>query len=168
MGFNDWIYIEPAPMNGVDRFEDVDAEAKRTLASAIEQRIKTRVDPGVDLNAAQRAQSITARQEDGQIVIDEDDRAGVLRGSPSVSKPSSRTDLDDLFQMSSGVPTVGQDAAGNRKLIFRAVDESKLFNLGTSEQDETVEVAVTDALRMGIVDAFEGAVTTVNRRSIDR
>ena len=168
MGFNDWIQIEPAPMALDARLTEIDKEAKEKLASEIQARVRGRVDPGIDLKDARRAQRIRVVENGGSIVIDEHDQDAVLRGGMAPQQDISQASaggVASLFTMGTGVPEVDRAPDGTRRLAFRTVNESELFAAQEQkEQDRSVQETVTETLRMGIVDAVEDAVATVERR----
>jgi hypothetical protein len=168
MGFNDWIRIDPAPMALDARLSEIDTEAKEKLASEIQTRIRGRVDPGIDLKSARRAQRVRAMEKGGSIVIDEHDQDAVLRGGMAPQRDISQAragSVADLFTMGTGVPQVEEAPDGTRRMVFRTIDENQLFAAQEQkEQDRAVQETVTETLRMGIVDAVEEAAAAVERR----
>ena len=168
MGFNDWFIFESVPMAAEARFDEVDALAKDELAEKIQSRLRTQVDPGLDIKAAGRAQRIRVRSEKGQIIIDENDQLAVLTGGMSGRKQEEqkqkRSTLLSLFEPSDGVPipVVGPD--GRREFAFRVVKEEQLFKTASDARDQMAEEIVTETLQGGIVDAYERAIKTVNDR----
>lgn len=168
MGFNDWINFEPAPMALDQRLEEIDTEAKTTLAAEIQNRVRGRVDPGIDLKSAQKAQKIRVREAGGSIVIDEEDQDAVLRGGLAPQRDISEAragGMADLFTMSSGVPEASRAPDGSNRLVFRSVASEDLFaHQEQDEQNRVIEETVTETIRMGIVEAVEKATSEVERR----
>lgn len=167
MGFNDWIRITPAPMALDARLDEIDNEAKSSLARDIQTRLRGRIDPGIDLSSARRAQTVRVTAKGGSLVIDEQDQGSVLRGGMpqrDISKVSA-SGIADLFTMSSGVPEVERDPDGSNRLVFRTISADRLFaEQEQGEQNRVVQETVTETLRMGIVDSYETAVSEVERR----
>lgn len=168
MGFNDSIYIDPAPMALDQRSEEIDQEAKSSLANQIQSRVRGRVDPGIDLKSARRAQKIRVKENDGNIIIDEEDQSSVLNGGAAPQRDISETragGIADLFSMSSGVPEIARAPDGSNRMVFREIAAEQLFaQQGQDEQDRVVEETVTETVRMGIVSAFDDATKKVEQR----
>lgn len=168
MGFGDLIYITPAPMAIDRRQAEVEELAKIELAGDIQTRLRGRIDPGIDLMSARRAQSVRVAARGGSIVIDENDQAAVLRGGARPQQPRVRPQaegIEDLFTASSGVPAATRGPDGSTRLVFRTISAGALFGQQRQvEQDGMVEATVTEALHAGIVDAFENATSEVERR----
>lgn len=168
MGFNDWIRFEPAPMALDQRVQEIDQEAKSILAEEIQTRVRGRVDPGIDLKSARRAQKIRVRAANGEIIIDEEDQDAVLRGGMAPQRDISETragGVADLFTMSSGVPESVRAPDGSNKLVFRSISAEQLFaQQGQDEQNRVVQETVTETVRMGIVDAVEKATSEAEKR----
>jgi hypothetical protein len=169
MGFNDWIKFDSAPMALDHRLSEIDEEAKTGLAAEIQTRVRGRIDPGIDLKSARRAQKVRVKAEGGNIVIDEMDQDAVLRqqgNQPQRDISEARAGgVADLFTMSSGVPEAVRAPDGSNRMVFRSVHAEQLF--GQQEQDEqnrVVEQTVTETVRAGIVNAFEKATGEVERR----
>lgn len=162
-GFNDWIHIQPTPM-GIDSYpEELDRRVQVKLAEQIGTRLRTRLDPGIDPKAANRAQAVRSRVDGNRIVIDSRDqldavtRAGDNDDSGSDGRGLDVEDIDDLFNLSSGVPQIDTDPDGNERLVFRRVSSMEKLGLPEDEQDRIVDQAVTEVLQGGIVEAFEEA-----------
>lgn len=168
MGFNDWIHVDSSPMALDQRSTEIDQEAKTTLANQIQSRVRGRVDPGIDLKSARRAQKIRVQAKDGSIVIDEEDQSAVLSGGTAPQRDISETragGIADLFSMSSGVPEVTRAPDGSNRMVFREIAAEQLFaQQGQDEQNRVVEETVTETVRMGIVGAFDDATKKVEQR----
>lgn len=168
MGFNDWINIESSPMALDNRLSEIDEEAKNVLAGEIQTRVRGRVDPGIDLKSARRAQKIRAQASGGQIIIDEEDQAAVLRGGSAPQRDISEAragGMADLFTMSSGVPDMARAQDGSNQMVFRTIAAKDLFaKQEQDEQNRVVQNTVTDTIRSGIVDAFDEATKKIEQR----
>ena len=168
MGFNDWIRIDPAPMALDARLNDIDEEAKADLAAQIQTNLRGRIDPGIDLKSARRAQAVRATAKGGQIIIDEHDQDSVLRGGMEPQRDISQAQAGgaaDLFTMSSGVPQIETRADGTRRMVFRTIAAKDVFaQQAKKEQDRTVENTVTETVRNGVVDAFQDAAKNLDRQ----
>lgn len=164
MGFNDWFYVDPTPSTAESRLDEVESGALRRLAEELQPVIRNHVDPGVDVKDAARAQAVRVRAEEGQIIIDEDDHAAVLTGGHQFDKPARKdSSVMDLFAPSTGYPSV-TGRGGKVHLSFREIDEKDVFRVSEEEEVDAIHRTVTDKLRMGLVDAIEGAITEVKRR----
>lgn len=167
MGLNDWIYVTPVAAGAETRSDEIDQLAKTKLSEAIQSKVRARVDPGIDLRSAGRAQAVRSYASDGRIVIDEQDQGEVLTGSTKEPTPPGTAEADsveDLYSMSSGIPEVIADPDGTSRISFRTIRASALFGEKQIEQDESVQGIVTETLQMGIVDAVEEATADVLRR----
>jgi len=153
---------------GPSRLSEVDEDAKNRLAEMVQQRLRGKIDPGIDLKSAKRSQGVRVTAKGSRLVIDEKDQAAVLRGGMQPQRDISESragGMADLFTMSSGVPQAVRNPDGTTTLAFRSVAAEDLFNIQKqNEQNRMVEETVTETLRMGIVDAFEDAATEVDRR----
>ena len=167
MGFNDWIQFDPAPMAALENEEEVSELAMGTLAKEVQQRLRSTLDPGINLQSAVRAQSVRVTAEGDQLVIDQEDQADVLGGAPKEAEEEGSdlevTNVEQLFEMGSGVPKVV-----NGKLTYRTVSTETLFgDQKRQEQERVVEQTTVDVLRTGLVDAYEDAIGTITRRNLD-
>ena len=166
MGFNDWIQFDPAPMAALENEGEVSELAMGTLAKEVQQRLRSTLDPGIGLQSAIRAQSVRVAAEGDQLVIDQEDQAEVLGGAPKEAEDEGAdlevTNMEQLFEMGSGVPRVI-----NGKLTYRTVSTDVMFgDQKRQEQERVVEQTTVDVMRTGLVDAFEDAIQTVSRRSV--
>ena len=156
MGWNDWIYVVPQPNPLTHRADEVEREVNSELAGSLETRLRGRIDHGVELRAAERAQAIRVAAEGNRLVIDEGEDHGVTP-APARSSGQNRTKLDDLFHTSMAVPEVLDDGS----VAFRVIGEDDL--LGAQErQDETVDHAAQEVLNERLVEIFERAVKKVD------
>jgi hypothetical protein len=163
-GFNDWIYFEPAATSTVEYFDEVDKVAKEDLARQIQTKLRGRIDRGTTRKEAQRAQSIQAKESDGDIVIDEKDQAEVLgEDAAPIPEPEAKEEqgIDDLFSPGTGVPSVVTGRDGSQQAAFRVIEEKDLFGGSQRALDQTVEQTVTDVVQIGMLDAFEDAAKSV-------
>mgnify|MGYP000688443241 CR=1 FL=1 len=165
MNISSWISFEPG--SGDEKSEEIDSLAKSRLAAQIQTRLRNQVDPGIDLQSARRAQSIQAREADGQIVISEDDQAKLFSGGQEQGEDDSEPpagNLDDLFKPGSGVPESVSNPDGSTQLVFRSIKAADVFGEQTKlRRSEATEHAISDALRNGVVDAIENATDEVER-----
>lgn len=166
VGFNDWIRIDPAQMTALDRFDEVDAIARENLAKELQTRLRTTIDPGISLRAAQRAQAVRVASEGNRLVIDSEDQAEVLGASSETveepSDPNIVTNVDQLFELSSGVPSIVDG-----KLVYRMISPSALLGKQQqeNERDRIIEQTTTETLRINIADAFDDATRDVRNRN---
>ncbi len=167
-GFNDWIFFGPKDTAGVARLDEVDAEARTILAGNLQTRLRGRIDPGIDVAAALRAQAVRVTSEGDRMVIDSEDQGAVLAASSEMvagELGDEAGSVEELFAPGSGVPSAAQGADGETKLTFRTISLAALFGeQKQQEQDRVVEQTTTDVLRNGVVDAYDQATATVNRR----
>lgn len=166
MGFNDWIYVEPARSSEQGREAEVDLLMKESLSRDIQLGLRGRVDPGTDAASALKAQRVRVRAEGGQIIIDEHDQAGVLKaGQGQTPAPTEDSGIESLFSMGSGVPRISTGPDGSRRLEFREIDSAKLFRqMDAAGEDDMVEESVKSSLSANMVDSFDEAVAEVGRR----
>lgn len=172
MGFNDWIYFEHAGSATTAHAEEVESALKSKLASKVQERLRSRISPGLNADEAVRAGSIRAQASAGGIVIDEDDQAKLLaqatgqvaekRGSKELA-PSEAMDVNDLFRQSDGVPKIVQRGDGSKTVAFRTIDVNRLFGEQIDMRDQQVQKVVTDTLQGGIVDSFEESIEEIER-----
>jgi hypothetical protein len=159
--------ITPGTSVGIDRRDEVTENARQRLARDVQLRLRGRVDFGLEPRAAQRAQAIRVTSEGNRLVIDESDQAAVLgaaAGTLRESDPSAVANMDELFKQGSGVPRMSTGKDGKPRLVFRSIAARDLFEgQRQRETDSSVEQTVTDTLRTGIVDAYEGAFAEVER-----
>lgn len=165
MGFNDWIKVDPAPLSALDRFDEVDAAARERLAKDLQTRLRSTIDPGVNLKSAMRAQAVRVASEGDRLVIDSHDQAEVLGASADMvdddQDDNEVTNVEQLFELGSGVPTVVDG-----KLTYRTISPEALFgNLKSADTSRVVEQTTTETLRMGIADAFDEASRDVSNRN---
>jgi hypothetical protein len=163
-GFNDWISFDPAPMSALERAQEVDDEAHAEIAKRAQTRLRARVDPGVRLQDAFKAQAIRVNAEGGRLVIDEDDQGDVLRDregeQPEEDDDSLVNDVMQLFEPSSGVPKIV-----NGQLTYRQISLRALFGeQKKDEQDRVVEGVLHDTIQSSVVDAYEQATNTIGQR----
>jgi len=152
-GFNDWINITPAPMAADVKAVEVDKATRAELAVQIQSRVRNQMDPGVDLRGSRKVHAVRAVEEAGRIVISD-------QGAPSSSDDDGEGGIEDLFKMGSGIPEI----AGGR-MTFRTIKDEQLWTRKSQdEQDQSVRQAITDTLRMGLVDANTKAVKDVENR----
>lgn len=164
MGFSDLLLIEPASMSSVDRLEEVEEVARDKIAARLQFRLRSTIDPGVDLRSAVEAQEIHVDAQGDAFVVHPEDQAAVIKPAPvappPAPDPNTVTDMNQLFEMSSGVPSVV-----NGRLVYRTVSADTLF--GAQKQaarEQMVEQTITAALRDELVDAYDEAFDDVARR----
>ena len=168
-GFNDWVYFEPASVAGIDSANEVDALARENLARRTQEALRSRIDPGISLRDARRAQAVRVRSEGDRLVIDQDDQADVLDAASGMTKEEPddtvASTVEQLFETSSGVPKAVVGSDGQERLAFRSISIESLFGAQRqTTQDQAIEQSVTENLRTNIVDAYEDAVSEVGRR----
>ncbi len=164
MGFSDLFMIEPTAMS-LDRLDEVDEIARDRIASRMQLRLRSIIDPGVDLQEAVRAQGVRVDAKGDEFSVHHEDQAQIIKpatesGGGGGSDPNEVTNVEQLFEMSSGVPSMS-----NGKLVYRTISPSVLFGAqkqAAREQliDQTVETAIRDEL----VDSFDEALQEVGRR----
>lgn len=164
MGFGEMFMIEPAPMSTIDRLEDVDANARRRIAERLQTRLRSTVDPGVSLKSAMAAQSIHVSPQGDEFVIDQEDQANIIKPPAAQSRsgsgdPNQVENVDELFEMGSGVP-----AMRDGKLVYRTISPAALFGEFRKEAfTQQFEQTVTATLRDEMLDAYEEALDEVGR-----
>lgn len=170
-GFNDWIFFGPKDNAGVARLDEVDAEARKSLASNLQTRLRGRIDPGVDVASALRAQAVRVTSDGDRMVIDSEDQGAVLAASSEMvagDTGDQAGSVEELFAPGSGIPSASQGSDGETKMTFRTISLAALFGEQKQmEQDRIVEQTTTDVLQNGVVDAYDEASATVNRRNMD-
>jgi hypothetical protein len=171
-GFNDWIFFSPKGSPALEHSREVDAQARETLARDLQTRLRGRIDPGISAAAAVRAQAIRVQSEGDRLVIDQEDQGAVLAASAGMvagDNGQEASSIEQLFELSSGIPSAVQEQDGGTRLIFRTITlESLLGDQRVNERDLLVEQTTTETLRSGIVGAIEEAVTDVARRHPER
>lgn len=154
MGFNDWINITPASMVADSKRVEIDKATRADLAEQIQTRVRSNIDPGVDLRGTKKVHAVRAKEDAGRIVISDEG------GKNEAAKEDGEGGIEDLFNMGSGVP----EFIGGR-MVFRTIKDDKLWTRKSQdEQDQSVRHTVEDTLRMGIVDANTKAVKDVENR----
>jgi hypothetical protein len=149
MSWQSWIYVAPESHPLTERSEQVEADVAGRLASALETRLRGRIDQGVQHGAA-RAQAVRVATDGNRLVIDESDDHGVggAKGAPST--------IEDLFHTSTAAPVALEDG----RVAMRSIDEAHLFG-GQDANDELVDRVAQEVLREELVDAVEDAVRKV-------
>jgi hypothetical protein len=165
MGFNDFISFEPAPMSAFDRLEEVDSLAREKIALRLQEGLRTTIDPGVDLKSAMRAQKIRVTSEEGRLVVHQEDQAAIIGGGDgdhgSDSDPNTVTNFDELFEPSSGVPSIGPDG----RLIYRTVSPAVMLGEQRAEADQMMaDQTVNEILSNNLVDAYDDAFREIGER----
>jgi hypothetical protein len=154
-GWNDWIYVVPAPHPATHRPEEVEREVNAELASALEARLRGRVDVGVDLGGGTRAHAVRVAAEGNRLVIDEGKDHGVQE-APARRRRRARPTIEDLFHTSLAEPHVLEDG----RVAFRVLTEEDLFGADRA-QDEMVDRTAQEILNEQFSEAFERAVKKV-------
>jgi hypothetical protein len=167
MGFNDLIVIEPAPISALDRGDEIESLARDRIAERLQTRLRSTLDPGVDLRAAVQTQTLRVVPDGERFVARQEDQGKVLlpatqSGSSGDDDPNDVTNVEQLFQMSSGVPSVVDG-----RLVYRTISPSVLFgNHREAAQAQVIEQTVTATLRDEVVDAYEEAIADVSRQHV--
>jgi len=167
MGFNDLILIEPVPMSALDRGDEIEEIARAKLADKLQRRLRTTLDPGHDLRSAVRAQAVRVVPDGERFVVSHEDQAAVVKPATAASStpppdPNQVTDIDQLFQPSSGVPSVVDG-----KLVYRTITPVILFGSHKEEaQAQLFEQTVTAVLREEVVNSYEEAIAEVSRQHL--
>ena len=166
--FGDMIQIVPAEDVRIKYRDEVTELARERLARDVQQRLRGRVDFGVGVNAARRAQAIRVTAKGNRLVIDESDQGAVLGAAGdqvAETDPTLANNVDDLFEPSSGVPRMHTGADGKPRMVFRTITADQIFaGQEQKETDATVEQTVTETVRAGIVDAYDDALQQVARK----
>lgn len=164
MGFNDWINFEPAPMSAYDRLEAVDQLTREKVAGRLQSALRTTVDVGVDLHAAVRAQKIRVVADESRFVVDSEDQGDVLLNEERELEPGDPNEVDDvdeLFKMSDGVPSVGKDG----RLVYRSITPAALLGEQQREaREQQLEQTVTETIRNSFIESFEDAMQEIDRK----
>lgn len=177
MGFNDFIFFEHDGSTAEKHADEVESALKGKLAAKLQERLRSRISPGLNADEAVRAGSIRAQASAGGIVIDEDDQAKLLsrsgeqvgssggggEGSDGDLGGAEVMDVNDLFKQSDGVPKIIKRADGGSTVAFRVIDVNRLFGEQIDMRDQEVQKVVTDALQGGMVDSFEESVEEIER-----
>jgi hypothetical protein len=163
MDISRFITFEPKS----DDFDDVDELAQQKLAESLQFKLRTHVDPGIDLRAARRAQTIRTRAENGAIIIDEDDSIKLFSGGMSLQedRKTQAVNVDDLFRPSSGIPEIQETQSGSQ-MIFRSISLQTMFGQQfDSSQDEAVERLISNTLRNEAIPAIQEAIAESKRKA---
>ena len=160
MGWNDLFTVEPMPHGALSHMDEVEEEVLQDMAPLLEQRVRSRLDVGIDMRTAHRASAVRAIAEGGRIVIKEDSDRVLAPLREADAPPAKDSKLDDLFTMGSGVPTISRSSGGEDKLVFRQLKLNDIF--ATSEwQEGLVESASSEAIYENVVDSWERAMEKV-------
>lgn len=159
MGFNDFVYFAELPASAVIRPDEVDEKMRERLAGTIQERLRARFDPGIDLGSNQTERP-RVRVDAAQIVITRENDNAVLSDQPQGNAEDGGDGgdedgaghQDDLFELGTGIPRWS-----GGKMTFRTITLDSLFGVTQYEQDSAVEQIVTHTLQQGIVDATDGA-----------
>lgn len=119
-----YILVNPKP-SAMDNFgQEVMNQAMEDVAKELKGRLRSRLDTGVDLNAALRASNLKVEYTPGRIIIHEG-------GSEDEKK---ETKSSDLFQSNMEPPTVD----GN-KLIFKQIRDHEIQRKNTQAVISSME-----------------------------
>ena len=166
MDINNWITFEPDP-RASEKSEEIDAIAQTKLAKSIQERLRSQVDPGIDLKSARRAQAIRVTASGGELVIDEDDQAKLFAGGVADEENDAEPpagNLEDLFRPGSGVPESVTQPDGSTKLVFRSIKAADLFGQQIqADRTEMVEHVLSDVLRNNSLEAIEDSMREVDQ-----
>lgn len=137
-------FVEIAPKSSAidSSLRDVLDHAYKQVANDVGLKIKSRLDTGVDLNAAIRAASTKVEYESGRIII----RSG------EESEEGEETKISDLFQSNMEPPT-----ADRGKLIFKQIQAKELER----RNEETVRDAIKESMTLKFSEYFSESVKTV-------
>jgi len=122
---------------------DVMQIAMDNIAKDVQNKVRSRIDTGIDTSAAIRARTITVRNEEGQLIIKTNPEQGIDKNNASVH---------DLFHPSTQPPTVR-----GGKLIFRKLEEEQLQRRNV----EVVRNSVMEAMSLNFSDHLQSAVRKV-------
>jgi hypothetical protein len=123
--------------------EDVVQIAMDNIAKDVQNKVRSRIDTGINAKAAIRARTITVRNEAGQLVIKTNTEKGTSTDNESV---------DDLFYPSTKPPTTK-----GGKLIFRKLEEDQLQRRNV----EIVRNSVMESMSLNFSDHLQRAVRKV-------
>jgi hypothetical protein len=123
--------------------QDVIQLALDNVANDVQSRVRSRIDTGIDMRSAVRAQAITVRNEVGQLVIKTD---------PKKAPPEENTTVNDLFHTSTQPPTME-----GGQLIFRRLKENQL----RSRNEAAVKSSVEDAMKLSFPEHLNNAIRVV-------
>lgn len=150
MGFTDWFTISPKSHPLVDRHEEVTEAIHEDLAGRLQDKLRLRLDQGVDLRTAMQAQAVRVAAEGNRLVISEKKQEAVLKNG------GKRVNFDDLFSLSSGVPEV----LDGGRIAFRSMTDGELFN-SQQWRDDVVDRTVQELMQQDYVDVVEQAARKV-------
>lgn len=164
MGFNDLILFDPVPSSPLDNIDEIETEARSRLAVRLQTKLRNVIDPGVDLKAATRAQAVKVVSDGDRFAIQHEDQAGVV--NPQVAAedddPNEVGNLEQLFELSSGVPTVKADG----RLVYRTISPDVLFGeQRRAIRTQQVEQAIAGSLGNDLVDVYDEAIHDVAQRT---
>lgn len=147
---NQYINVDQGGSASQARPDEVDEGLREELAKRIEHRVKSRLDPGIDVRDAKRFSAIRAKEQAGRIVISDKDETNPY-------SEDGEGGVEDLFTMSSGIPTMVDG-----KLEFRTMNSENIFVRRSQEtQDQQVRDIVSNTVQTGIVDDYSKAVQDV-------
>lgn len=165
MGFNDWINIQPTGFRLEDHADEWAQLAHEKLAQRLQTSLRSRVDPGINAEDANRAQAVRVKAEGNRLVISEESQGKVLQAAAATVAPARPgASLDDLFTSSLGPPEIIDIDGGGQGVAFRVLKEDQVFNTVQADRDDAVERVMTDTLRAGIVEAYEEAAGEIAGR----
>jgi hypothetical protein len=148
---NQYINVDQGGSAVAGRPDEVDDKLRAELAKRIQQRVKNRMDPGIDVRDAKRFSAIRAKEEAGRIILTDKDETNPY------SEDDGEGGVEDLFTMGSGIPKVV-----NGKLEFRTMSPTNIFVRRSQEtQDQQVRDIVSNTVQTGIVDDYSKAVQDV-------
>lgn len=123
--------------------EDVIQIAMDNIAKDVQNKVRSRIDTGINTKAAIRARTITVRNESGQLII---------KTNPEKDTSANNASVDDLFHSSTKPPTVR-----GGKLIFRKLEEEQLQRRNV----EIVRHSIMESMSLNFSDHLQRAVRQV-------
>lgn len=143
--FGPFFTVTPKP-NVFDNFGDeVMGYALDNIARDLKTRLRSRLDTGVDLNAALRASRLKVQHEAGRITINTGD----------TGDEGEETTVQDLFQPTMEAPTVDSN-----KLVFRQIRAQELERKNV----EVVREGMKEVMNLHFVDHVAEGVKRVSSK----
>lgn len=163
--FSDWFRFDLRKSAAFDRYDEVESIMRERLAHDIQTQIRTQIDPGIRRDKGVVAEEVQVRTDGSRFVIYAESQAEVLRVTSKLmaqsnEQPVRARSIEDLFEPSSGVPTVRTKKDGSTSLVYREISLENIFNEQRRKAEEnnvarTIEATVDSNLGRRYEEAFD-------------
>jgi len=163
MSFSDYIQLSLDKSSWETHADEVNDAIHQKMAKVVERNLRGSVDFGIDPRAAHKAQAIRVEAEGNRLVVRAEDQAAVLgRGG---AEPEEGINMQDLFTMSSGIPSIEVDNVGARRLVYRSISVDQLFEGERKKsRNRSVERTIVESAKSDLGRVINESIDEVERR----